>query len=94
MLTTAGLMTACQFNASLARDVLVEARWSSAGHRYVAQARVVKVNAHSLLVALQDQVDASEHHYYPVNHLLRLPRYASHGYSAHNGAYPVRERTC
>ena len=95
-------LTPAEFSASLARDTAVEARWTSSGHRYVAPARVVKVNAKSLLVALTEPVyaglygqtqDTADRPVYPTNHVITLPRYASTGYSANNGAYPVAEDT-
>ena len=86
------LMTPAEFSASLTRDSLVEARWTNTGHRYVAQARVVKVNAKSVQVELSASVREDDGILiYSLLHCVTLPRYASAGYSANNGAYPVVE---
>lgn len=100
------LLTPVQFDASLVRDTAVEARWTHNHCRYVAPATVIKVNTKSVLVKLDAPVYSTTaqaryitndltaedfREVYPANNVITLPRYASAGYSANNGAYPVAD---
>ena len=93
-------LTPDQFDASLTHATIVEARWTSVSHRYVALAHVVKVKRKSILVSLDADVTEAivKHngltcfnHVYMQGNTITLPRYASAGYSANNGAYPVAD---
>lgn len=81
---------ALRFDAALAPDLAIEARWTSCGRAYTAQATITKVNTKSVRVRLEEAIDTpAAGILYPRGHALALPRLAAKEYSANNGAYPL-----
>lgn len=60
-------------DSRLAIGVKVTAFWSSWGHHFRARARVIKLEARSVTVALQEPVERFRE--YPVGSRIRIPRF-------------------